>query len=162
MRKEKYITRQIGDKANGFFVRLPPFKNSNPHHSKYFAITNSVKNAFEAALRYRNAYLKQNGLLHLLKDRDSRVYTHHAFNRSGIIGVSRSTIKRAGKKAKSYWIATWSIGIESRNHAYAIHTLGEKRAFLLALETRYKKVGPIMITDKDKKFPCPIPRKFLK
>ena len=87
MRKEKYVNRIIGDGANGFIVRLPPFSNGIPKKQKYFHINSGEKiiDVQRRAIKFRNNYLKNNGMSHFLNKRMARNFTHHSRNKSGII-----------------------------------------------------------------------------
>ena len=161
MRKEKYITRAVGEKVNGFFVRLPPYNKGRYAKLKSFPISKStVEKTFNKAIRYRNDYLKKNNLLHLLKQKDQRSVVN-SNNKSGINGVSRQKRYKYGY-VHHYWVAQWCIKGIVRNQAFNVDTYGEKGAFLWALDKRYRMKGPIMIVDKKKRksWPCAVPRHY--
>ena len=159
MRKEKYITRAVGEKVNGFFVRLPPYNKGRYAKLKSFPISKStVEKTFNKAIRYRNQYLKKNNLLHLLKQKDQKSIIN-SNNKSGINGITRQKRYKYGY-VHHYWVAQWCIKGKVRNQAFNVDTYGEKGAFLWALDKRYRMKGPIMIVDKNKRksWPCAVPR----
>ena len=161
MRKEKYITRTVGEHVNAFIVRLPPYNKGRAAYLKSFPVSKStVEKSFNKAIRYRNQYLKKNNLLHLLKQKDQKSITSSR-NKSGINGITRQKRNKYGY-ANYYWVAQWCIKGKVRNHAYNVDTYGEKGAFLWALDKRYRMTGPIIIVDKKKRksWPCAVPRRY--
>lgn len=156
----KYISKFKYDNiAHGYQVRLPEIKDGDYvrflgesfffKKSKY----RTWKRCLEAAIEFRDNYLRKYKSLHLLKGHGftDRGRFHNSQNKTGVIGVSLlSQIKESGTYYS--YIAAWSEEVGGKRKQlktyFSVAEYGKKGAFLAACQHRYDKKGTLRITDE--------------
>lgn len=156
--ERKYIIKFNSPKAIGYQVRIPKFKDGLPsytlgHINKFFRKKTTWKAALAAAKRYRNKFLKDNSIN--LNSERVRNCSHNNYKRntSGIIGVSKTYILKDNGYYYAAYTAHYSIDKKQHKKTFAVMLYGEREAFKMACEIRYKHSGVLIITDK-KAIPC--------
>ncbi len=157
----KYISKFKYDYTpHGYQVRLPEIENGSVvqfQGENYFFTKSKYrtwKRCLEAAVEFRDKYLRKYKALHLLKSHGftGRGRSQYASNTSGVVGVSCIVqINESGTYIT--YVATWCEDRKQRKKHFSVTSLGKKDAFLAACRLRYEKKGTLNVTNK-KALPC--------
>lgn len=164
-RKDKYISRVLFEKTNGYQVRMPEVANGKAaRHSKesvnkLFSLSHykDLAACLRAATRWRNKYLKENDGLYLLKQSMHRdmPFVTSIRNTSGAIGVALMA-SESNDTVYYCYSAQWADTTVSYGHKskrFACIKYGFEEAFKMACRFRFEHCGPIVITSTEL-IPC--------
>lgn len=135
-KRNKYIERQLG----GWQLCL--FRHNTDQYTETFndRKCNGRAKALAKAIERRYNILKKHNKLHLLNANKPAVYNCNKRNTSGVIGLSIKQSEYYSWEAHGMFDGvTWSKG-------FSVNRFGEKEAFQLACEARYKKHGKLTVT----------------
>jgi hypothetical protein len=111
--------------------------------TEYFCFANygGMDKALDAALMWRDAFLKQHGLLDRLKYEKSPDY--FTSNVKPIIGVFISR-----NNTGINWTARYMINSQEYRKHFSINKYGNENAFQKACKIRYEQCGKLRVTDQ--------------
>ena len=147
----KYLTKMNYDRCHGWQFRINYY---NRQYSKFFNKNKygGMNKAKEAAITFRDQFIKQNKLEHYLhrkytgldipKNTSTRITT-----RTPIIGVCLFLHK---KKSGDYytWTGYWQENKKIKRKHFAIIKYGYTEAFQLACQARYENKGILIVKDQ--------------
>jgi hypothetical protein len=137
MAAKKYpgISRIDSGNTHGWFVRV--YRKGKTHSKFYSDLKYGGKGkALKLALDERTRLNKRLGPP---ATKGLRVMTRNANNTSGVIGVSKTSKKSPTGVIRSYYTVSWRPEPNlARNKAFSIDSIGEKKAFELAVAFRKK------------------------
>lgn len=129
------ISRIDSGATHGWFVRA--YRNGKTYSKFYSDLKNKGKNkALNLALAYRDELKARLGPP-LPK---ARVMKQNSSNTSGVIGVSRTKRRSATGKIVEYFTVSWRPEPNiAKNKSFSVGTIGEEKAFELAVKFRKAK-----------------------
>ena len=165
MKNPKYIIPFNYERSRGWQVRIPIDFKKNPQdlHLKFFANKRNggSKQAKNLAIEYRNQYLEQTKQNYLLLDgarSNTRIRPKDSKNSSGITGVRLAYSNKESADGYIYSYAAWE-GYGKKDgkiwrKSFSVIKFGEKEAFKLACQARYREHGILYIVGKISDLPC--------
>lgn len=161
----KYISKYDYDRARGYNVRLPQVTGGEyiryNGSCQFFARSEygTWKSCLADAVKYRNAFLKRNKCLYLLKKQTAKMdrpLKRSSRNTSGVIGVSMTIhYKKSGTYHgyKAIWCDAIGVTRKQKGKEFSQELYGECNSFLLACRVRFEHCGTLYISDIDA-IPC--------
>ena len=124
-------------------------------HNRCFGFANygGKRFALDEAIEWRNKTLKDHGLLYRLRFAKAPDLFRHKSKTTPIIGVYQSV----NRKGNRNWTARFN---DEKKHHFSINLYGEKKAFLMACEQRFKHCGRLKIV-RPKLMPCKVPPEWI-
>lgn len=143
-RKMSGISRIDSGATHGWFVRI---HRGGKTHPKFFADKKNKgkTKALKLALAHRD---KLRAKLGPPNNRGYRIKRRPS-NRTGVVGVSRSKRNYPNGIVRQYFVVAWRPEPNvARNKSFSIETLGEKKAFDLAVKFRKSREKEILAKAK--------------
>jgi len=154
----KFITRMTN--ADTYMLRLPVIKDGEIQRDEdvlkqvmfAFKDYDGNRKAKQAAIAYRDKYLKKHKMLYILTLKRRSLNVKHRCspnNKTGVIGITDASVYHTSGLFQTYR-ATWSKNRKLYSKSFAVTFWGKKEAFLMACRTRFEHKGTLIITNKKK------------